>query len=95
MKPEQYPKLVRIGDVDYRVCFAKKLKNGDLGYCDDDMKLIAISRDQEPEEMLATFIHETLHAFEFETGMELGHPRIRKLEWMIAHLFKQLKSTGD
>lgn len=90
LKPKDYPKLVRVGDEDYRVCFARKLKNGDLGYCDSDMKLITISRDQDPDEMLATFLHEVLHAFEFESGLELGHPRINKLEYLLVSVLKQL-----
>lgn len=90
MKPSDYPPLLRVGKEQYRVCFAKKLKNDDAGYCDGDMKLIVISRDQDESEMFATAIHEALHAFEFEYGINLGHPAIRKLEWFLSELFTQL-----
>ncbi len=83
-KPSQYPKLVPVKDEWYRVCFANKLNDGNLGFCDGEMKLIAISLDQEPKEMLATFFHELSHAAAFEFKLKLGHPIITKLEWVMA-----------
>jgi hypothetical protein len=89
-KPDDFPKLLKVLDEDYRVCFAQKLNEGDLGYCDSDMKLIVLSRCQDMDEMLATFFHEALHAFEFEHGISLGHSRIRKLEYFLVSITKQL-----
>lgn len=52
-----------------------------MGFCDSDMKLIAISRDQNADEMLATFFHELKHAIAFEYNIPLNHPKIRRLEY--------------
>lgn len=78
LREDEYPEIVPVGRARYRVCFAKALKNGDLGFCDGDMKLIVLSRTQSPDEMLATFYHELLHAAEFELGVKLTHREIRK-----------------
>ena len=95
INPDNYPKLITVGDETYHVCFARKLNDGDLGFCDSDMKLIAISRDQTPDEMLCTFWHEILHAAEFSLGIDLGHPKIPKLEVLLAQVSLDLmRSQG-
>lgn len=90
LRPNDLPELLEIGDVSYRVCLAKKLKNNDMGFCDDDMKLIVLSRNQELNELNATFWHEILHAIEFEFKLNLGHDKINKLEWAILQVMRQL-----
>lgn len=89
-KPKDYPELVRVKETNYRVCWADKLVEGDLGKCDDEMKLIVISRDQDPREMYKTFWHEVFHAFEREHRMKLGHPRIRALEDLVVAVLEQI-----
>lgn len=92
--PEKYPKLISVGNETFHVCFAKKLKDC-FGFCDSEMMLIAISRDQTPEEMLCTFWHEVLHAAEFSLKIELGHPKIQKLELALAQVsLDLLRSMG-
>lgn len=81
-----FPVMIRVGQEDYAIRFASKLKNDDAGYCDSDMKLIVISRNQSPYEMLATLFHEALHAAEYEYNFELGHPKIRRLEYLISDI---------
>lgn len=91
MKPEHYPPLIEIDGKTWHVVMAPKLKNADLGWCDGSLRVICLSRDQDDGELLETFIHEVLHAAEFEFGFTLGHPKIRKLERILASVFLQLK----
>jgi hypothetical protein len=91
-KPNDYPKLVQVGTSTYHIVFMKKLSfvnAEDMGGFDPSSKLIMISLDQEPDEMFATYWHELLHAFEYETGLKLGHPRIKRLEWFIPQIMAQ------
>lgn len=73
--------LVAVGRQWYRVCFARRLKNNDLGFCDGDMKLIVLSRNQSLKEMRATFEHELDHAFDYEYRLRLAHSKIKKMEY--------------
>lgn len=90
LKPEQFPKVIQVGEESYVIVFAKKLKQDDMGVCDDDMKLVILSRKQDIEELNATFWHEMLHAFEKEMKLKLGHKIITKLEWFIVKTLMQL-----
>jgi len=89
-KPEDYPKLIQVKDAVYHIIFTDSMDKKVLGLCDDRMKLILISLNQPPSEMLATIWHELMHAVEKEFKVNLGHPRIRKLEWAIAQLQAQV-----
>lgn len=92
MNEKRYPKEIKVKEKDYRVLFMHKLENGrTLGMCDLTNQLLIISKDQDDDEKLATFFHEWLHAIEEEYKLKLGHPKIRKLEWALVELFKQLK----
>jgi hypothetical protein len=92
-RPKGFPEIVEVGGARYWIAFARKLSDGDLGCCDPELKLIVISLDQSRQEMLATFWHECLHAMEFELGISLGHPKIRKLEYAVASVHQQLKDA--
>jgi len=92
-KPEHYPLLIPVGKKQWHVVFYDKLLGGDLGYCCQDSKVIGISRDQPPEEMMNTFIHEMLHAVEFEMGIVVGHPKIRKIEAVLGPIFLKMLSV--
>lgn len=83
-----YPRALSIGNALYTVSFVNKMK-GCLGQCSGASKLILISRDQDAAEMLATYFHEVMHAWEFELGVKLGHPMIRKLEYAIVGVLLQ------
>lgn len=93
MKPpriQDYPKLVRVKEAEYHVVFMEKLKEGDLGACDDAAKLIVLSKDQDRREMFKTAWHEWLHGFEAEYRIKLGHRKIRALEEFIVDVLEQL-----
>jgi hypothetical protein len=85
------PMLVRVRNEFYRICFPKKMKENDVGACDDECKLIMISRaeNEDPRELHATVWHELLHAFESEFKVNLGHRTIRKLEYFIVDTIAQ------
>ncbi len=85
-----YPKLVRVRETDYFVTFVKRLKESDMGVCDDTAKVIYLSLDQPADELYRTFHHEIAHAIECEYGIKLGHPTIRKLEVAYALIVPQL-----
>ena len=88
LKKKDYPKELRIGDSVYRVKFVSYLrgytKKGKLevlyGVCDPSTLEIFISRRLDLEETFKTFVHEVLHAIEFEYDIELKHSLIGKLE---------------
>lgn len=90
LKPEEFPKLIRVGNETYHICFAPRLVEDNMGVCDDEMKLIVLSRKQSLEELNATFWHEILHAFEKEYKITLGHRTINKLEWCLLEVARQL-----
>lgn len=87
---ENVPKLLVIGNQTYHVIFCKKLRPKVLGMCDQENKVIYITLEQDPFEMVATVLHEALHAIECEFNVPLGHPKIRKLEYGLAQLFLQI-----
>lgn len=80
------PRELRIGDGEWRVKFCRLIDPGThysneiQGDCDPSEKVIRIKTNQSPHTRLETFLHEILHAFEFEYEFELGHPLIEKLE---------------
>jgi hypothetical protein len=90
LKPSDYPRLIRVRNTIYHVLFVKALPKNILGMCDQENKLIYISKEQDPHEMFCTYLHEVLHAFEAEFKCVLGHPKIRKLEYFVAGIFMQL-----
>ncbi len=89
-KPSQFPELVRIGKRNWHVIFVDTIAKGsESGNCIFKNRLILIALDQDPKDYEATFWHEVLHAWEYETGLELGHPRINKLEWLLIDVREQ------
>jgi hypothetical protein len=89
-RPKGYPHLLTICGETWHLIFVRKLPDGDLGYCTDDMRLIVISLAQTKAELRATIRHEYLHAMEAELKIKLGHPKIRKLEYAISEVEAQL-----
>lgn len=78
----QYPKTVNVGPEVYKVKFVRKIEGDEniLGLCDPESRVISIRLRQSPEGYLKTFIHETLHAFEFEGFLEVKHKQVYALE---------------
>jgi len=87
-KPKDYPKLITVGKSIYHVVLMDKLKEGDLGGCDDGNKVILLSRAQNDSELFASFFHELLHAIEKEYRLPIGHARIRRMEYDLASILK-------
>lgn len=63
-----------------------------LGECRPDPRQILLKNGKSPTETFKTFIHETLHAIDFETkDLKLTHKQVYKLEEAI---YKVLKLNG-
>ena len=79
---DDYPTHVRIGDEEYRISFRKYIPKSDnaVGLCDPEKQVIYIKKGQSAAETYYTFIHEVLHAFEFELDIKLDHRTVYKLE---------------
>lgn len=89
-KPGEYPPLIAVREALYRLCIAEKLRNDDCGVCDESTKLIMLSSNYDDAELLDTFWHELLHAFEAEYNTVLGHKLINKLAEFLAQVSRQL-----
>lgn len=86
-------KHVRITSrVRYEVLLLAEYVGGkDLGRCDPNKKQMLISMKHGKREAERTFIHEVLHAIEFEYDLRIPHALIRILEIPI---WKILKLNG-
>lgn len=82
-KCRQYPKGITVGNAHWDVKFCRKTPDHpptDVGLCDPETRTIYIRYKQSRRETLMTFLHEWLHAVEFEYEIEIGHTIIEKLE---------------
>jgi hypothetical protein len=84
----KYPREIRIKDETYQVKFVRKIKGerSTLGECDPSTHVIRIKLGQSLSETFATFIHEVLHAIEFEYEIKISHKAIYQFERGIADL---------
>ena len=78
----QYPKSVLINNEVYRVQFVVKpdREKSTLGLCDPDKKVIRIKKGLSAKERMSTYVHEVLHAFEFEYEIDVHHDIVYALE---------------
>lgn len=90
-RQRDYPKEILVGDSLYKVRFVKKIneplrtENMEVvGLCDPSEKEILIIQGLGPYERMKAFIHELLHAIEFEHDIDIPHALIYKLEEPIA-----------
>lgn len=60
--------------------------NPSLGNTDPSTKTIDILQGQTPWERLKTFVHELMHAVEYDYGIEIDHKLIYALEMPLAYL---------
>lgn len=86
-RERDFPKTVRIKDTEYDVVFFNRKdahKHGMdedwRGYACQHEKAILVRRGQDHQNRLATFVHEILHAIEFEYQVKIPHALIYKLE---------------
>ena len=82
MKKPKIPPYIKIKNkVVYEVVWLDGFKDSEvLGECRFDSKQIALKTGISERETYKTFIHEVLHAVEFERGVKLPHKAVYQLE---------------
>jgi hypothetical protein len=88
------PNIVRVTrNVSYEVLWNDEFPKDDnqLGECRGDVKQIVINKNQSPTETFKTYLHEALHAADFEEEIGLTEGQVRKLE---DSLFRMAKLNG-
>ncbi len=87
------PKRIKVRHHYYRIIFHDSLiPHGDgkaRGTCDPTNRVINISKKQTRRLVISTFLHELLHAIEFEYRIKLAHQTIHELELPLAQVFIQ------
>lgn len=90
-RPFRWPKRLMICGTEYRIVVVSgELNEKYAGICYQDDKVILISKNQTHAEAMRTLLHEVMHAWEAELKIDIGHPKIRKLEHAMLQLFEQL-----
>jgi len=84
------PEKVRITyGTSYKVEMVEALdKPTIMGDCDPDLHLIRICSTLSERQILVTFIHELLHALQFEYGIKIAHSSIDQLDEAIERLLR-------
>lgn len=88
------PNHVRISkSVTYEIVWTDDFVNDkdktQMGECWFEAKQIKINKNQSPTEAFKTFVHEALHAIQFEyPDLKLTHPQIYKLEDILYRVLK-------
>jgi hypothetical protein len=86
------PSRIRITrTVTYEIVWCEDFLNDkkQLGECWFEGKQIKINKNQSPTETFKTFIHEALHAIQFEyPELKLTHSQIYKLEEILFRILK-------
>lgn len=82
MKSFKIPARLKIKNkVVYEIVWVDSFADPDvLGECRFDTKQIVLKQGQSEREIMKTFIHESLHAMEFERGIKIPHKVIYQLE---------------
>ncbi len=84
----EYPRQIRVKDETYEIRFVRKIQ-GDckvLGTCDPETRTIRIKLGQSLSETFNTFVHEALHAIEFEYDIKISHRAVYLMEKGISDL---------
>ncbi len=88
---KKYPKFLNVKDERYQVLMVDKIPGEAAtlsGLCDGDVKKIWIRKNQSPAGLFRTYVHEVLHALEFEWHIRIRHETIYQLEIAIAALME-------
>ena len=85
-KIKRYPKTIFINDEEWNVHFMDDLDNDVLGECIPSERIIFIRSGQSAVETLTTFIHELIHAHEFEYDYEIPHEWIDKIDLAVSEI---------
>ena len=85
LKLKDYPREIQVGEALWEVRFVRQLEESDparitWGLCDPSDQIIYIRLGQSQGERLKTFLHELLHAIEYEYKITMPHRLIHKLE---------------
>lgn len=85
---KQYPKSWIIGGFPWKLNYVRNFKfkcdRDSVGLCDPAKKEVVIKYGQGRKDLLKTFIHEIIHAFETEYDFELEHKHVYALEEAIS-----------
>jgi len=94
MRRRDYPKTLVIGKATYTVEMVPHIhetkKRVQRGECCPNTKRIKLLETLNSVELFETFIHEVLHAIEFEGGFKIKHKTIYDLEVPLAKFIKLL-----
>lgn len=81
LRLRDYPREIMVGEDLWAVRFVRRLpEDSQLGLCDPSEQTIYIRLGQTQEERLKTFLHELLHAIEYEYKIVMPHRLIHRLE---------------
>ena len=85
---KKYPKEIVIGEHVWKVKFVNRPLKWGAGQCSSRPRqiLINMKANSNKYELFRTFIHEVLHAIEFEHEKRINHKTIYFLETAIADL---------
>jgi hypothetical protein len=95
-KVRDYPVEVAVGDSVYELRFVRSIPEAQnaVGLCDEGAQVIKIAYGQSPRERFRTFLHELLHAVDFEYKLRLPHRLIYRLEGPLADALLNLGWRG-
>lgn len=82
-RQRDFPKFLDVGDNRWRVRFCQRVPDHPpniLGLCDPATHTIWILQKQTPKERFKTFVHELIHALEYEFDFNMPHKSIYDLE---------------
>lgn len=89
-RQRDYPREIVVGDQVWEIRFVRGIAGTattvTLGLCDPSEHVIYIKQGLKPTERLATFVHEVLHAIEYEYNIEIAHKLVHLLDEPIAKL---------
>lgn len=91
------PQEIYIGPhkVPYRIKLVDRPRAKFLGKCSYKKQTIWLNTNQTVDALMSCYIHEVLHAMEFESGGRIKHEIIYRFEselyWFIKNNFKETK----
>lgn len=84
---KDYKETYVINNNEWSLVFKKRIRGNLFGLCDPNQRTILISirhpmlaRDMQLSEIYSTFLHEIMHAWEFEYNITLGEAVVTRLE---------------
>lgn len=94
MRKKSYPSSIKVRNRRYRVVLSPIIAENGLddtnlrGWCDPQEKIILLRNTLSEKELFETFVHELLHAIEFEWKTEIPHALVYKLEGPLVQVLK-------